>query len=377
MKKRKNHSPEFKAKVALEAIREEMTLAELSKKYGVHPTQIGTWKRAAIENMATAFARKGLAPEGVSAADVDKLHSKIGQLVVERDFLANASHQFARDARQKMVSWDHRLSMRKQCELLQLSRSRLYYQSVGESAANLRFMKIIDKQFLETPWYGSRQMVRHMKRNGHKCGRHRVRRLMRLMRLVPIYQEPNTSKKHPQHKIWPYLLRNMVIDRPNQVWCADITYIPMRRGFLYLVAIMDWYSRKVLAWRLSNSMDADFCVEALKEALAKHSKPEIFNTDQGSQFTSGAWIDVLVDADIKISMDGKGAWRDNRMIERLWRSLKYECVYLNAFETGSEMRAGIGKSLTYYNSERPHSTHGILTPDEAYDSKTVSMRIAA
>jgi len=169
----------------------------------------------------------------------------------------------------------------------------------------------------------------------------------------------------------------MIIDRPNQVWCADITYIPMRRGFLYLVAIMDWYSRKVLAWRLSNSMDADFCVEALKEALAKHGKPEIFNTDQGSQFTSGAWIDVLTDAKIKISMDGKGAWRDNRMIERLWRSLKYECVYLNAFETGSEMRAGIGKWLTYYNAERPHSTHGILTPNEAYVSRTEPMSLAA
>ena len=163
-------------------------------------------------------------------------------------------------------------------------------------------MEIIDKKFLETPWYGSRQMARCMQRNTHKCGRHRVRRLMRLMRLVPIYQEPNTSKKHPRHKIWPYLLRNVVIDRPNQVWCADITYIPMRRGFLYLVAIMDWYSRKVLACRLSNSMDAAFCVEALKEALAKHGKPEVFNTDQGSQFTSGAWIDVLTDAKIKISM---------------------------------------------------------------------------
>ncbi len=185
------------------------------------------------------------------------------------------------------------------------------------------------------------------------------------------------KQKHPQHKILLNLLRKAVTDRPNQVWGADITYIPMRRGFLYLVAIMDWYSRKVQAWRLSNSMDADFCVEALKEALAKHGKPEIFNTDQGSQFTSGAWIDVLVDANIKISMDGKGAWRDNRMIERLCRSLKYECVYLNAFETGSEMRVGIGKWLTYYNSERPHSTHGILTPNEAHVSITEPMRLAA
>ena len=362
MKKRKDQSPEFKSKVALEAIRDEMTLAELSKKYGVHPTQIGTWKRAAIENMATAFTRKGSVPEPVSAADVDKLHFKIGQLVVERDFLAmprsNCSERaplvtlpLARHCRsmgQKMVSRDHKLSLRKQCELLQLSRSRLYYQPVGESAENLRFMEIIDKQFLETPWYGSHQMARYMKRNNH-----------------------------PQHKIWPNLPRNVLIDHPNQVWCADITYLPMRRGFLYLVAIMDWHSRKVLTWRLSNSMEADFCVEALKEALAKHGKPELFNTDQGSQFTSGAWIDVLTDAKIKISMDGKGAWPDNRMIERLWRSLKYECVYLHAFETGSEMRAGISKWLSYYNAERPHSTHGILTPDEAHASKIEPMRLAA
>ena len=276
-----------------------------------------------------------------------------------------------------MVSRDQKLSLRKQCELLQLSRSRLYYQPVGESAENHRFMEKTDKQFLETPWYGSRQMARHMKRNNHKCGGHRVCRLMRLMRLVPIYQEPNTSKKYPQHKIWPYLLRNVVINRPNQVWCAAISYIPMRQGFLYLVAIMDWYSRKVLAWRLSNSMDANLCVEALKEAQAKHGKPEIFNTDQGSQFISGAWIDVLTDEDIKISMDGKGAWRDNRMIEQLWRSLKYECVYLNALKTGSEMRAGIGKWMTYYNSERPHSTHGLLTPHEAYANPSQTIRIAA
>ena len=276
-----------------------------------------------------------------------------------------------------MVSKDHKLSVRRQCALLTLTRSNLYYQPKGESTENLRFMAIIDKQFLETPWYGSRQMARYMQRQGHKCGRHRVWRLMRLMRLVPIYQEPNTSQKHPQHKIWPYLLRNMVIDRPNQVWCADITYIPMRRGFLYLVAILDWYSRKVLAWRLSNTLEADFCVEALKEALAKHGRPEIFNTDQGSQFTSASWIEVLSDAKIKISMDGKGRWIDNRMIERLWRSLKYECVYLHAFEKGSEAKAGIGKWLAYYNAERPHSTHGILTPDEVHASKTEPMRMAA
>lgn len=194
------------------------------------------------------------------------------------------------------------LSVRRQCSLLSLARSSLYYHPRGESAENLAFMEIIDKQFLETPWYGSRQMARHMQREGHRCGRHRVRRLMRLMRLVPIYQEPKTSKKHPEHKIYLYLLKDLPITRPNQVWCADITYIPMRRGFLYLVAVMDWHSRKVLSWRLSNSMDAVFCVEVLKEALAKYGKPEIFNTDQGSQFTSTDFTDVLRDAKVKISM---------------------------------------------------------------------------
>ncbi|TRD15242.1 IS3 family transposase, partial [Palleronia caenipelagi] len=265
------------------------------------------------------------------------------------------------------------LSVRRQCSLLSLARSTLYYQPRGESPENLKFMEIIDRQFLETPWYGSRQMVRHLAREGHKCGRHRVRRLMQLMRLVPIYQEPKTSKKHPEHKIYPYLLQDLPITRPNQVWCADISYIPMRRGFLYLVAIMDWHSRKVRSWRLSNSMDAGFCVEALKEALARYSTPEIFNTDQGSQFTSTDFTDVLRDAKIKISMDGQGRWIDNRMIERLWRSLKYECVYLNAFETGSEARDGI----SYYNKRRPHSSHGIMTPDEAYDRQSPDLKVAA
>lgn len=280
--------------------------------------------------------------------------------------------------KRSMVQRDHpELSISRQCKLVNLSRSAFYYTPVGVDAETLAMMKEIDRVFTKYPFFGSRQIAAYLRREGTVVGRHRVRRLMAKMGLEAIYKRPRTSQRHPQHPVYPYLLRKMQIDRPNQVWCADITYIPMRRGFLYLVAIMDWYSRKVLAWRLSNSMDADFCVEALKEAIARYGAPEIFNSDQGSQFTSGAWIDVLTDAKIKISMDGKGAWRDNRMIERLWRSLKYECVYLNAFETGSEMRAGIGKWMTYYNSERPHSTHGLLTPDEAYASKHQPMRIAA
>jgi putative transposase len=270
-----------------------------------------------------------------------------------------------------------RLSLRRQCRLLSLSRSALYYTPVGETAENLALMALIDRQFLETPWYGSRQMARWLCRQGHAVGRHRVRRLMRKMGLTPIYQPPRTSQPHPQHKVYPYLLKGLEIARPNHVWCADITYIPMRRGFLYLVAIMDWATRKVLAWRLSNTMEADFCVEALREAMARYGRPEIFNTDQGSQFTSFEFTQVLKDAEVKISMDGRGRWIDNRFIERLWRSLKYECVYLQAFETGSEARRGIGNWIDYYNRDRPHSGIGGLTPNEAHGTGDEDQKLAA
>ncbi len=225
------------------------------------------------------------------------------------------------------------------------------------------------------PWYGSRQMTRHLRRLGpskvgHAVGRKRVRRLMRTMGLAAVHQKPRTSAPHREHRIYPYLLRGLSLDRPDQVWCSDITYIPMRRGFLYLVAVMDWNSRKVLAWRLSNTMEAAFCVEAVEDALGRHGAPEIFNTDQGAQFTSEEFTGVLGQAGVRISMDGKGRWMDNVFIERLWRSLKYECVYLHAFESGSQARAEIGRWIDYYNGERPHSALDGRTPNEAYDDLT-------
>jgi putative transposase len=259
------------------------------------------------------------------------------------------------------------LSLVRQCQLMSISRSSYYFTGKGESHLNLSLMRMIDEQFLETPWYGSRQMARWLKRHGYCVSRKRTRRLMRKMGLHPIYQKPRTTVPHPDHKIYPYLLRDLLIDRPNQVWCADITYIPMRRGFLYLVAIMDWQSRKVLSWRLSNSMETSFCVEALEDAMTRYGTPGIFNTDQGSQFTSFDFTEALKDAGVRISMDGKGRWMDNVFIERLWRSLKYELVYLNAFETGSEVRAGINWWMEYYNSRRPHSTFDGATPDEVYN----------
>lgn len=263
-----------------------------------------------------------------------------------------------------------RLSVARQCELLGVARSTFYFVAKGESMENLRLMRVIDEQFMATPFFGSRQMARHLRRHGHRVSRKRVRRLMLKMGLAPIYRAPRTSKPHPEHRVYPYLLSGLAIERPNHVWCADITYIPMRRGFLYLVTIMDWATRAVLSWRLSNTMDPCFCVEALEEALARHGKPEIFNTDQGSQFTSIDFTDVLKDAGVRISMDGRGRCLDNVFIERLWRSLKYECIYLREFDTGLEAQRAIADWFQFYNEERPHSSlSDDRTPMEAYCMK--------
>jgi putative transposase len=258
------------------------------------------------------------------------------------------------------------LSVGKQCALLSISRSSFYYTPKGETEMNLTLMRQIDEQFLETPFFGVRQMTWHLKNEGHPVNEKRIRRLMRLMGLMPIYQKPNTSRPAKGHKIWPYLLKGLRVGRPNQVWAADITYLPMRRGFLYLVAIIDWFTRKVLAWRISNTLEADFCVEALNEAVHKFGSPEIMNTDQGSQFTSFAWTDRLRRMGVRISMDGKGRFLDNIFVERLWRTLKYECVYLHAWETGSQARAGIRKWMDFYNRKRPHTALGGKPPAVIY-----------
>lgn len=261
----------------------------------------------------------------------------------------------------------NQLSLSRQCTLVSISRSTFYYRPRGENPLNLALMRLIDEQYLRTPWYGSRQMARHLRRQGHCVGRKRVRRLMRLMGLKSVAPGPNTSRKAPGHPVYPYLLRDLTITRPNQVWSTDVTYIPMAHGFLYLTAIMDWYSRKVLAWRLSNTQDTSFCIEALEEAMERYGCPEIFNTDQGSQYTSSAWTDILKANNIRISMDGKGNWIDNVFIERLWRSLKYECVYLNAFDNLRDAASQIGNWMTYYNLQRPHSSFKGFTPNEIYE----------
>jgi putative transposase len=269
----------------------------------------------------------------------------------------------SRPDREAMLDRDSTdLSMRRQCVLLQLARSGVYRRKSAPDPDDLAVMKRIDELYLALPFYGSRKMVAALRAVGRQINRKRVRRLMRLMGLEALVPKPGTSKASPQNKIYPYLLRGLTIDRPNHVWAADITYIPMAKGFLYLVAIIDWASRTVLAWRLSNTMDATFCLEALKEALARFGTPEIFNTDQGAQFTSAAFTGQLQAAGIRISMDGRGRWMDNVFIERVWRSLKYEEVHLKAYAGGREARTGISEWMIFYNTRRFHQSLGYKTP---------------
>ena len=262
------------------------------------------------------------------------------------------------------------LSVVAQCRLLKVARSTLYWRPAAVSEDDLRLMRQIDEQYLATPFYGSRRMVAVLRRDGWAVNRKRVRRLMRTMRIEAIHQKPNTSRRHPDHVVYPYLLRGLAIDRPNQVWCADITYIPLAKGFLYLVAVMDWFSRRVLAWRLSTGMETGFCVEALQEALDRYGAPDIFNTDQGVQFTSAAFTGVLATSAVRIGMDGKGRYLDNIFIERLWRSLKYEDIYIKAYASVQEARRGIGGWLNFYNDERLHQALGYRTPCEVFQTPT-------
>jgi putative transposase len=276
-----------------------------------------------------------------------------------------------------MIDRAHALPVSKQAKALGISRGSVYYLPRAVPEADLALMRRIDELHLEFPFAGSRMLRDLLKTEGCSRGRRHIATLMRKMGIEAIYRRPNTSKPEPGHKVFPYLLRGREVTKPNQVWAMDITYVPMARGFVYLAAIIDWFSRKVLAWRVSISMDVSFCIETLEEALARHGKPEIFNTDQGSQFTSAAFTGVLQAAGIAISMDGRGAWRDNVFVERLWRSIKYEEIYLHAYDTVPDARRGIGKYIDFYNTRRPHSSLDRQTPDEAYYKTLMPIPAAA
>ena len=276
-----------------------------------------------------------------------------------------------------MIDRNHDLPVVRQCQILALARSTAYYTPKPTSTEDLALMRRMDELHLEFPFAGSRMLRDLLRNEGQPVGRQRIRRLMRQMGIEALYRKPNTSRRHAAHPIYPYHLRNLSIERPNHVWATDITYIPMRRGFVYLVAIVDWYSRRILAWRLSNTLTTDFCLEALQEAITRYGRPEIFNTDQGSQFTSAEFTGILKAHDIRISMDGKGCWRDNVFVERLWRTIKYEEVYLKAYDSVSQAKASLGQFITFYNNRRPHQTFAGKTPDMIYFSGLPQENIAA
>jgi putative transposase len=265
-----------------------------------------------------------------------------------------------------MIDREHDLPITRQAAVLGISRGSVYYLPRPVSEADLALMRRIDELHLEHPFAGARMLRDLLHQEGMTVGRKHVATLMKRMGIEALYRKPNTSRRHPQHAVYPYLLRNLAVTQANQVWAMDITYIPMARGFVYLAAVMDWYSRRVLSWRVSISMDTDFCTEAVEEAMARYGTPGIFNTDQGSQFTSAAFTELLQEHGIRISMDGKGCWRDNVFVERLWKSVKYEEVYLHAYESVSAARAGIGRYFAFYNTRRPHSSLDRLTPDQVY-----------
>lgn len=276
-----------------------------------------------------------------------------------------------------MIDRTHELPVKQQCKTLELARSTAYYQPTPIPPEDLALMRRIDELHLEMPYAGARMLSRILKREGQPVGRKHVSTLMQRMDIHALYRKPNTSKRHPAHKIYPYLLRNVEITRSNHVWAADITYIPMQRGFVYLFAVLDWASRRVLAWRTSNTLTTDFCIEAVQEAINRYGRPEIFNTDQGCQFTSLEFTGLLKDNGIQISMDGKGCWRDNVFVERLWRSVKYEEVYLHAYDCVSDAQVGLQRYFARYNQFRPHSALDDKTPDEFYFDNLPAMQNAA
>ncbi|WP_442855047.1 IS3 family transposase [Burkholderia sp. ABCPW 14] len=373
---RRTHSAAFKAKVALAAVKGERTLAELAQQFDVHPNQITEWKRQLQERAADVFGAGG-APSNEPPVDLKSLHAKIGQLTLENDFLKRRARQGGIAERKEMIDRKHALPISQQARLVGVARSSVYYRPQPVSEADQLLMRRIDELHMEFPFAGARMLARLLRREGHEVGRRRVRTLMKRMGVEALYCKPNTSRRNAQHKIWPYVLRGMKIDRANQVFALDTTYIPMARGFVYLTAVVDWASRKILAHRVAITLEASHAVEALEEAFARYGLPDIVNTDQGSQFTACAFTDAVLGRQVRLSMDGKGAWRDNVFVERVWRSIKYEEVYLKAYESVSHARRSIGEYIDLYNRKRPHASLADQTPDEAYFATLPAIKSAA
>ncbi|MGH3598552.1 MAG: IS3 family transposase [Mycobacterium sp.] len=369
--KRRQHSPDLKARVGLEALKGIEPIHTIAAKYQVHPVQVSKWKKEAAAGLPEVFARKPDAA-AVAAKDREKeLFEEIGRLKMELEWLKKKLASSSVKERRRMIEPSHpKLPIMRQCELLGLARASYYHRPEPEPDENLRLMRVIDETYLAYPVFGSRQMARWLRRQGHAVNRKRVQRLMRLMGLEAIYQKPNTSRKHPHNPVYRYLLRRLKVERPNQVWAMDITYVPIQGGFIYLCAVIDWYSRAVLAWELSNTLDAGFCARAVARAIDQYGVPEIFNTDQGSQFTSAEFTQPLLALGVKLSMDGRGRALDNVFVERLWRTVKYDEIYLKCYRSQVEAETNLDVFFRFYNDRRPHSSLGDnanpVTPMEVY-----------
>jgi len=364
---RNHYSAEFKAKVALEALKEHQTLAEVGATYGVHPTLVAQWKRQLREALPKLFADRRQKPDRSAEELQAQLYQQIGQLKVELDWIKKKL-AWNVDQKRAAIEPEHpEISVARQCELLGMSRASYYYRPVAVDAEELQLLRRLDEQYTKTPFYGVRRMTAVLRQEGNEVGPKRVRRLLRTLGLWALSPQPGTSRPAPEHRVYPYLLRGVAIERADHVWSTDITYIRLRGGFAYLAAVMDWYSRYVLSWALSNSLEVGFCLEVLEAALSR-GRPEIGGSDQGAQFTSPAFTGRLLRAGVQISMDGRGRALDNVFVERLWRSVKYEEVYLADYAGMREAQRGLGKYFVFYNEERPHQALGYRTPLAVYGS---------
>ena len=379
--KRKSYSADFKAKLVLEVLEGEKMVNEIASKYGVLPLSLKNWKKQFLENMSLAFDKSTVVKEYKDEIDVlqkdnDALAKKVGTLTIEKDFLEGKLVSLASSKERKsLLDTKLKLSINRQCSLLKISKSSLYYERIKPFSKNtdIQMLDAINNIYEEFPSYGYRRMTKQLQRDGYNIGKKLVKKAMRYMGIEALYPKPKTTTANKEHYKYPYLLKDfrndagqVIIDKANKVWSTDITYIKLEKGFVYLAAIIDWHSKKILSWKLSNTMDISLVTDVLKEALIFHPQPEIFNTDQGSQYTAKAHVDILKKHDIKISMDGKGRATDNICIERFWRTIKYEEIYLNEYRNMKVLKKAIEKYIFKYNTKRLHSAIDYKTPNEVY-----------
>ena len=379
--KRKIYSADFKAKIVLEVLEAEQTITEIASKYELLPANVKNWKKMFLENMSLAFDKSAVVKEykveiEALKTDKDNLAKKVGNLIVEKDFLVEKLQSLVSSkGRKTFVDTEHELSLNKQCKVLNIAKSTLYYEPVKRfsSDEDIKMLNVLNDIYSDFPYYGTRRYVTALENEGFNVGRKLVKSAMEYMGIRAIYPKHKTTQPNKEHYKYKYLLKEfkndknqVIIDTPNQVWSTDITYIKLEKGFVYLAAVIDWNTKKILSWKLSNTMDVSLTTSVLNEALSLYPKPEIFNTDQGSQYTASAHVEILKKHNIKISMDGKGRSIDNICIERFWRSIKYEELYLNDYKSMSELRYSIDNYMNKYNSRRLHSAIGNKTPNEVY-----------